>query len=150
MATKMAAAEGKKRSENFSKEETIFLCEEVEKRIDIIRSKQTNNITNAKKAFAWRKITDALNARGGGGVPRSVDQIKEKWRKACSKAKNEKVKDKISRLKTGGGPKRPDLDPVTQKVLDLHEEAPNFIGLEGGVEVGINIDGKYVLINKNY
>ena len=42
--TKMAAAEGKKRSENFSKEETFFLCEEMEKRIDIIRSKQTKNI----------------------------------------------------------------------------------------------------------
>ena len=39
----------------------IFLCELVEKSITIIRSKQTNAITNAEKAKVWKEITDYVN-----------------------------------------------------------------------------------------
>jgi hypothetical protein len=38
----------------------------VEKNITIIRSKQTNVITNAEKAKVWKEITDSVNARAGG------------------------------------------------------------------------------------
>ena len=44
----------------------VFLCELVEKNITIIRSKQTNVITNAEKAKVWKEITDSVNARAGG------------------------------------------------------------------------------------
>ena len=44
----------------------IFLYELVEKNITIIRSKQTNVITNAEKAKVWKEITDSVNARTGG------------------------------------------------------------------------------------
>lgn len=38
--------------------------------------------------------------------------------------------------KTGGGPPKAPLDAVSQKILDLHEDSPNFTGFVGGVEVG--------------
>ncbi|XP_056003025.1 uncharacterized protein LOC125649629 isoform X2 [Ostrea edulis] len=131
----MATNTNKKRSENFSPEETLFLVELVEEHLSLLKSKQTNQVTNAKKAAVWRHITDAVNSRGSG-VVRSIDQVKEKYRKACSKAKVEKHLQKTHRVKTGGGPPPQPIDPVSQKILDIHHDSPNFIGIGGGVEVG--------------
>jgi hypothetical protein len=39
-------------------------------------------------------------------------------------------------VKTGGGPPSQPVDPVSQKILQLHQDSPNFIGIPGGVEVG--------------
>lgn len=43
--------------------------------------------------------------------------------------------------------KRPavDHDAVSQKILDLHEDSPNFTGFVGGVEVG-----GLIITGKNY
>lgn len=87
----------KKRSENFSPDEILFIIELVEKHIDIIQSKQTNQVTNAKKTDCWRKITESVNARGG--VCRTIEQVKEKYRKACSKAKGESVSQRVHQKK---------------------------------------------------
>ncbi|XP_061183033.1 uncharacterized protein LOC133191297 [Saccostrea echinata] len=133
----------KKRSENFSTDDVLFIISKVEENIDVIQSKQTNQITNAKKAGVWKSITDAVNARGG--VNRTVEQVKEKYRKACSKAKGDNVTQKIHRRKTGGGPPHPPLDAISQKILDLHEDSPNFTGFQGGIEVGgFNVTEKSV------
>lgn len=131
----------KKRSENFSPDEILFIIELVEKHIDIIQSKQTNQVTNAKKTDCWRKITESVNARGG--VCRTIEQVKEKYRKACSKAKGRSVSQRVHQKKTGGGPPKAPLDAVSRKILDLHEDSPNFTGFVGGVEVGgLIITGK--------
>nr|XP_022341866.1 myb/SANT-like DNA-binding domain-containing protein 4 isoform X4 [Crassostrea virginica] len=124
----------KKRSENFSMDEILFIVEEVEKYSDIITAKQSNLITNAKKAAAWQKVVDAVNSRGG--VIRTVDQVRERYRKACSKAKGERIAQKQHRFKTGGGPPPPAIDAISEKILLLNDNAPNFVGIDGGVEVG--------------
>nr|XP_022292689.1 myb/SANT-like DNA-binding domain-containing protein 4 [Crassostrea virginica] len=124
----------KKRSENFSMDEILFIVEEVEKYSDIITAKQSNLITNAKKAAAWQKVVDAVNSRGG--VIRTVDQVRERYRKACSKAKGERIAQKQHRFKTGGGPPPPATDAISEKILLLNDNAPNFVGIDGGVEVG--------------
>lgn len=41
-----------------------------------------------------------------------------------------------TKKKTGGGPPKAPLDAVSRKILDLHEDSPNFTGFVGGVEVG--------------
>ena len=61
-----SAKKKRRRGENFSKADLVFLCEIVEKNITIIRSKQTNIMTNAEKAKVWKGITDSVNARAGG------------------------------------------------------------------------------------
>ena len=124
----------KKRSKNFSVDEILFIVEEVEKYSAIITAKQSNLITNAKKAAAWQKVVDAVNVRGG--VIRTVDQVIERYRKACSKANGERIAQKQHRLKTGGGPPPPAIDAISEKILLLNDNAPNFVGIDGGVEVG--------------
>jgi hypothetical protein len=76
----MAEKVNKKRSENFSPEETLFVVELVEEHIDVLKSKHTNQVTNARKAAVWRQITEAVNARGTG-VTRTLEQVREKYRK---------------------------------------------------------------------
>lgn len=82
-------------------------------------------------------------------LPQSKDagtseHVKEKYRKACSKAKGESVSQRVHQKKTGGGPPKAPLDAVSQKILDLHEDSPNFTGFVGGVEVGgLIITGKH-------
>ena len=41
-----------------------MLTEKVEKNLDLIRSKFSNNVTNAKKNAAWLEITETVNALG--------------------------------------------------------------------------------------
>ena len=70
----------------------------------------------------WKEIIDSVNARVGGEKS-SVEQIKEKWRKACSKAKLETAVNRKSLNQTGGGPTLPAPSEVTQKILELHTDA---------------------------
>jgi hypothetical protein len=53
-----------------------------------------------------KEITDSENARAGG-QKRSVEQIKEKWRKACTTAKLEAAVNRKSLNQTGEGPALP-------------------------------------------
>jgi hypothetical protein len=52
MSEIVCTKEKRRRSENFSKADLVFLCELVEKTITIIKSKQTN----AEKAKVWKEI----------------------------------------------------------------------------------------------
>ncbi|KAG1670651.1 hypothetical protein GQR58_016754 [Nymphon striatum] len=100
--------------------------------------KQTNSVTNAKKAKVWTEITDKLNARADN-QKRTVAQVKEKWRKECSKAKLELNLSIKSQKKTGGGPSEYFLNENTQKIITLHSDAPNFVGIEGGMDIGVDL-----------
>lgn len=131
MSETVCSKEKRRRCENFSKADLIYLCELVERNITTIRSKQTNSITNAEKAKVWKEITDSVNAKAGG-QKRSVDQIKEKWRKACFTAKLEAAVNKKSINQTGGGLSLPAPSEVTKKIMELHTEAPNFVGIDNG------------------
>ncbi|CAG2252269.1 unnamed protein product [Mytilus edulis] len=106
----------RKRSENFPKASLSYLVDLVEENHDVIKSKQTNS---------------------GGGPKWTVEQIKEKWRKSCSKAKLEANDIKRVRNKTGGGPHVEDVDDTTNKIIVLHEDAPHFFGIDGGIDVGV-------------
>ncbi|CAG2233889.1 unnamed protein product [Mytilus edulis] len=62
------------------------------KDINIINSKYTSTLTNHRKKQVWEDIAKQLNSRGG--VQRTANQIKEKWRKSCGAAREEATKDK--------------------------------------------------------
>ncbi|XP_052067359.1 uncharacterized protein LOC127706740 [Mytilus californianus] len=72
-----------------------------------------------------------------GGAQRTATQIKEKWRKSCGAAREEAAKEKVHARTTGGGPQAKANDPVTQKILELHQGAPNFYGIHGGLDIGM-------------
>ena len=64
------------RKTNWSDSEITVLTEKVEEYLDLIRSKFSNNVTNAKKNAAWLEITEAINAVGGerGGGPTALSK----------------------------------------------------------------------------
>ncbi|XP_060582321.1 myb/SANT-like DNA-binding domain-containing protein 4 [Ruditapes philippinarum] len=126
----------RERSENFDSATLAFLCDEVEKNIDIINSKQTNFITNKRKQQVWQKITDAVNARGG--APRSVSQLKEKYRKSVSAAKIASNIRKKELFKTGGGSAPPPLSDISQKLCEINDDTPSFSGIANSIEFGTN------------
>ncbi|CAC5360908.1 unnamed protein product [Mytilus coruscus] len=113
-----------KRAANFTDAEKVFLTELVEKNINIINAKFNSSITNQRKKQVWEDIAKQLNARGG--AQRTATQIKEKWMKSCGAAREEAAKEKVHARTTGGGPPAKANDPVTQKILELHQGAPNF------------------------
>ena len=61
---KMASPAKKARKSNFSASEIAVLTEKYEENIEILQSKFTNSITNAKKNKVWEEIAAAVNAVG--------------------------------------------------------------------------------------
>ncbi|CAC5405125.1 unnamed protein product [Mytilus coruscus] len=82
-----------------------MLCELVEENIDIIRSKQTNSVTNAKKSKSIK-----------------------------------------SQKKTVGGQTEHVLDDCTQKIINLHSDAQNFVGIGGGMDVGVDLSSSMTVV----
>ena len=64
------------RKTNWSDSEITVLTEKVEENLDLIRSKFSNNVTNAKKNAAWLEITEAVNAVGV--AYRTVQEVRDK------------------------------------------------------------------------
>jgi hypothetical protein len=50
----------------------------VEQNFDVLRDKHSNSVTNLEKARIWKNVTSKINALGV--APRSVKEIKNKWR----------------------------------------------------------------------
>lgn len=73
------------RKTNWSDSEITVLTEKVEENLDLIRSKFSNNVTNAKKNAAWLEITEAVNAVGV--AYRTVQEVRDKWKNLTSTAK---------------------------------------------------------------
>ncbi|CAC5363825.1 unnamed protein product [Mytilus coruscus] len=70
----------------------------------------------------------------GWGPKWTVDQIKEKWRKSCSKAKLEASDVKESAIRPAGTTWRI-LTTRPRKIILLHEDAPHFFGIDGGIDI---------------
>ena len=70
------------RKTNWSDSEITVLTEKVEENLDLIRSKFSNNVTNAKKNTAWLEITEAVNAVGV--AYRTVQEVRDKWKNLTS------------------------------------------------------------------
>ena len=75
------------RKTNWSSSEITVLTEKVEEKLDLIRSKFSNSVTNAKKNAAWLEITEAVNAVGV--AYRTVQEVRDKWKNLTSTTKEE-------------------------------------------------------------
>ncbi|KAL8589320.1 hypothetical protein ACOMHN_052323 [Nucella lapillus] len=95
---------------HFSDQEMEVLIEEVALDAKLLFSSFQNGITNAKKKFAWLRITTRVNAVGANG--RTPEQIKKRWKDV----KQAVIKRKQQLAETGGGPPPPPL-PFEDAVL---------------------------------
>lgn len=119
----------RERKPNFSAAEVSVLTDQVEKNLEVIQSKLTNNITNKKKNKIWEEITAAVNAVANS--KRTTQEIKDKWKNLTCKAKREYSTLKRARKETGGGPQPKQPSEATERIINIYEDTPSFSGLNG-------------------
>ena len=125
----MASPAKKARKSNFSATEIAVLTEKYEENIEILQSKFTNNVTNAKKNKVWEEIAAAVNAVGV--TLRTTQEVKDKWKNLQCTAKKEFSGFKKEQKKTGGGPAPSNPSEATLKIIEMFSETPSFTGLQG-------------------
>ena len=113
----------KQRGHNFSQEERRYLVERVKEQEDIIECPFKSYKANVAKNEAWKNITYDFCAKFPDRV-RSMDQLKDLWKRAKTSAKHEAAAMKQSARKTGGGP------PESQSKLS--DEAEQVLGALSG------------------
>ncbi|XP_066022518.1 nuclear apoptosis-inducing factor 1-like [Pocillopora verrucosa] len=125
----MASPAKKVRKANFSPAEISVLTEIFKENMDILQSKFTNSITNAKKNKIWEEISEAVNAVGV--TARSTQEVRDKWKNLQSHAKREFSSFKSEQKKTGGGPAPPNPSEASLKIINMFSDTPSFTGLQG-------------------
>ncbi|VDI81051.1 Hypothetical predicted protein [Mytilus galloprovincialis] len=95
-------ASKREKQPNWSISEITLLQELVEKDEFVLKSKQTNTITNNKKNEKWAEICSKINAMGL--QKRTVKQVIYKWGNLQQNAKKIYSEVKKQRKLTGGGP----------------------------------------------
>ncbi|XP_065942363.1 myb/SANT-like DNA-binding domain-containing protein 4 [Magallana gigas] len=128
----MAVAVKRERSSNWSLAEITILTDFVEKNEEVLKAKQNNLITNAKKNSKWAEVTDLVNAVGV--QRRSVEQVKFKCGNLQQGAKKTFTEARKHARKTGGGPPLKPPTAAEEKLIDLMKDRPNFSGIAGGFE----------------
>ena len=98
----------RQRKPNFSSLERITLIEEYCARKDILQQKFKSSLTNQNKQKAWAEVTFAVNAVSA--VERTVTEIKEKWMKLSSEAREQLRARKFPPTGSGKAVEMPDLD----------------------------------------
>ena len=122
-------AENKKtRKPNFSHAEIIVFLEEYLEAKELLMSSLRSDITNKKKAAAWRAIVHKVSAEGV--AIRNVQDLKEKWRQLRGDA----IKRRNGLSKTGGGkPDKP--SPYDEMVFNILGETSVLVhGIDGKLQ----------------
>ncbi|KAK2547901.1 t-SNARE domain-containing protein 1 [Acropora cervicornis] len=111
-------AKERKRKPNFSVYEIGVITENVQKHLETIQSKLTNNITNKKKQQVWEEITRAVNAVGTAN--RTVSEVKDKWKNL-----HKRVEENWRRAAA----ETPSVS--SKEIIEVFEDTPGFSGLNG-------------------
>lgn len=144
----MTATVKRERSSNWSLAEITILTDFVEKNEEVLKAKQSNLITNAKKNSKWAEVTDLVNAVGV--QRRSVEQVKFKWGNLQQRAKKSFTEARKHARKTGGGPPIKPPTATEEKIIDLMKDRPNFSGIAGGFESSMPTTSGTVYYTKFY
>ena len=121
---------------NFSQAEELVIQSQVEKNYHIINSKQTNTVTNKKKAQIWQAIAEKTTALGV--AVRTPKEVKDKWCNTKKAAKRVFAENKKETSKTGGGPPPKPISTAVQNVINMCRDSSSFKGI-GGIETTIII-----------
>ncbi|CAH2096783.1 unnamed protein product [Euphydryas editha] len=105
------------RALNFTKDEKNRFQSLIEKHKQILFIKKTDNDSNLKKNKIWAVIHAEFNA--GGDQPRTLRQLKAKFDNMKRNARKNASQERQSRLRTGGGPPSPPVQPETEWFLSV-------------------------------
>ena len=120
------------RKANFSPLEESILEREVEENFDVLKEKHTNSVNNVKKARIWSEITIKINALGV--APRTLKEVKDKWRNMTSKSKSNFTEYRKEVNKTGGGPTPKKTTSSVERIVNMMQDTASLSGIEGGFE----------------
>ena len=136
----MASPAKKVRKSNFSPSEISVLTDKFEENMDILQSKFTTSVRNAKKNKIWEEITETVNAVGV--TARTTQEVRDKWKNLQSNAKREFSSSfKSEQRKTGGGPAPQTPRKPVKKIINMFCDTPSFTGLQGFETGKLFIDG---------
>ncbi|XP_048586617.1 uncharacterized protein LOC116607167 [Nematostella vectensis] len=90
--------------------------------MDLKKSKRKPN-------FSIEEIT--IITESCGVAPRSLVEVKDKWKNLLSQAKRENSEFKRERGKTRGGPAPKPPSAATAKIIEEYQDTPSFSGLIG-------------------
>ena len=121
----MASPAKKACKSNFSASEIAVLTEKYEENIEILQSKFTNSITNAKKNKVWEEIAAAA-VNAVGVTLRTTQEMKDKWKNLQCTAKKEFSGFKKEQKKTGEGSAPSNPSKATLKIIEMFSKTPSF------------------------
>ncbi len=143
--TEMASGKQKAdRSKNWQPAEISLLQELVEEHEDILKSKQTNALTNQRKNKKWLEITEQINALGLT-QRRTADKVKTKWGNMQQSAKKVYTDVRKQRKLTGGGPAPKAPTAEEEKIINMMKDRPNFSGIVGGFESSMPLESMLII-----
>ena len=128
------------RKTNWSDSEITVLTEKVEENLDLIRSKFSNNVTNAKKNTAWLEITEAVNAVGV--AYRTAQEVRDKWKNLTSTAKKEFSDFGKEQRKTGGGPAPKKPSNATAKIIEILKKHHRSLAFQALRQIQVSLSLK--------
>ena len=117
-----------------------MLTEKVEENLDLIRSKFSNNVTNAKKNTAWLEITEAVNAVGV--AYRTAQEVRDKWKNLTSTAKKEFSDFGKEQRKTGGGPAPKKPSNATAKIIEILKKHHRSLAFQALRQIQVSLSLK--------
>ncbi|GBP13518.1 hypothetical protein EVAR_6872_1 [Eumeta japonica] len=103
----MASISGKsnvakrKREENWSEQDKIFMVNLIQSKIQIIEDKQTDINNHKTKLLAWKQVSENFNMIAS--YPRAVDKMREQWKRIKQNAKKYIFAHQRAASPTGGG-----------------------------------------------
>ncbi|XP_046400300.1 uncharacterized protein LOC124166696 [Ischnura elegans] len=86
-----------------TREETKLLVDIINKRREVLESKKTDALSNAKKARAWLDVQDEFNSNEFVRK-RTAKQLRKSWDNLKMRKRKELANERQERMKTGGGP----------------------------------------------
>ena len=126
----------RKRASNYTDREVDVLVDAVVMNRSLLFSKCNDAATSRRKGRAWETIVMDVNAVGQSGG-RCANELRIKWRKLASDAKQKAARRVEERRRTGGGAPPAELTPTEEKILSC---IPDELieGIPGGVDSSKN------------
>ncbi|XP_052237281.1 uncharacterized protein LOC127848710 isoform X2 [Dreissena polymorpha] len=118
-----------KRAKAFSEREIDIITDFMKTNIHKLRANHGSGGPGmvARVRDIWVELLAGVNACGNG--PRTLQQVKEKWRNMTKNAKSEVSRERNHAAATGGGPPLPEMSQTSQAVASLFATSASFHGI---------------------
>ncbi|CAH1107487.1 unnamed protein product [Psylliodes chrysocephalus] len=119
-SNQIAQIKRKKRSANFTPNETILLMSLISDFKNVLENKKTDGVSMQEKNKTWKKITNAFNSACPEGRHRETDSLKKLYDNKKREVRKDKAEERKEVLLTGGGISTKKIrDPAQELILSI-------------------------------